>query len=44
MNDNNSRPNRHTNPSKYNRKKKGKFRFIRRKRRETRELAKVIMA
>jgi len=36
------RPNRHTNPSKYGKKRSKKFRFIRRKRRETRELSKAV--
>ncbi len=38
------RPNRHSNPSQYaKRKKKGKFQFIRKKRRETRELSKGLV-
>lgn len=36
------RPNRHSNPSKYGRKRNGKFRFIRKKKRETKELLKAI--
>jgi len=42
---NNKRPNRHSNPSqqaKHNRK--GKFRFIRKKKWETRELLKAVLS
>lgn len=38
------RPNRHSNPSKHNKKRKGRFRFIRKKKRETRELSKVFLS
>jgi len=37
------RPRRHTNPSKYGKKRKGRFTFIRKKRRETKELLKAVL-
>ncbi|MDD4876762.1 MAG: hypothetical protein PHQ86_06525 [Dehalococcoidales bacterium] len=42
---NNKRPNRHSNPSQYaKRNRKEKFRFIRKKKRETRELLKAVLS
>jgi len=38
-----NRPNRHSNPSKYNKNRKGRFRFIRKKKRESRELSKALL-
>lgn len=38
------RPNRHTNPSKYGKGRKGRFQFIHKKKRETRELLKVVLS
>ena len=37
------RPSRHSNPSKYGRKRKGRSTFIRKKRRETKELLKAVL-
>jgi hypothetical protein len=39
----NKRPNRHSNPSKYGHKRNGKFHFLRKKKRETKELLKVVV-
>lgn len=38
------RPNRHSNPSQYaKRNRKGRYRFLRKKKRETRELLKAVL-
>jgi hypothetical protein len=42
---NTSRPNRHSNPSSYAKKRKGgRFQFIHKKKRETRELSKAVLS